>query len=165
MTRTVGRLLTVVLLGLAAPAAAVAADDATPAQTCKTEKTGIGTPTFKKTYAARSTAKAMAACRKRAVEAGGDAAKNAAKECKAERAADPEGFKARYGTHKNARNAYGRCVSSKAKAKTKARTEARVNAAKTCRKAQADDPAAFAKAWGSGKRAFGTCVSATAKEG
>ena len=38
---------------------------------------------------------------------------NAAKECKAERMADPAAFAASYGTNANARNAFGKCVSSK----------------------------------------------------
>lgn len=42
---------------------------------------------------------------------------NAAKECKAERAADPEGFKATYGSAKSkGKNALGKCVSQKVKA-------------------------------------------------
>lgn len=43
--------------------------------------------------------------------------KNAAKECKAERAADPEGFKATYGSVKSGgRNALGKCVSANVRA-------------------------------------------------
>jgi hypothetical protein len=38
--------------------------------------------------------------------------KNAAKECKAERAGDPEAFKQTYGSNKNGKNALGKCVSS-----------------------------------------------------
>jgi hypothetical protein len=41
---------------------------------------------------------------------------NAAKACKAERAADPAAFKQKYGTNKNKSNAFGKCVSQKAKA-------------------------------------------------
>ena len=50
-------------------------------------------------------------------EAKGDVAefKNAAKECKAARQADPEGFRQQYGTNHNGRNALGKCVSSKVK--------------------------------------------------
>lgn len=39
--------------------------------------------------------------------------KNAAKECKAERRADPDAFTVTYGTGKNGRNALGKCVSQK----------------------------------------------------
>jgi hypothetical protein len=38
--------------------------------------------------------------------------KNAAKGCKAERAEDPDAFKAAYGSNKNGKNALGKCVSS-----------------------------------------------------
>lgn len=38
---------------------------------------------------------------------------SAAKSCKAERKADPAAFKAKYGTNKNKRNAFGKCVSAK----------------------------------------------------
>ena len=41
------------------------------------------------------------------------ATKNAAKHCAAERATDEAAFKADYGTNKNGRNAFGKCVSSK----------------------------------------------------
>jgi hypothetical protein len=41
---------------------------------------------------------------------------NAAKACKAERKADPAAFKDKYGTNKNKSNAFGKCVSKKAKA-------------------------------------------------
>src|SRR5215216_6621445 len=46
------------------------------------------------------------------------AQKNAAKECKAERAEiGAQAFADKYGTNKNGKNAYGKCVSAKAKAK------------------------------------------------
>jgi peptidoglycan/xylan/chitin deacetylase (PgdA/CDA1 family) len=41
-------------------------------------------------------------------------AKNAAQECRAERQADPAAFAEKYGTNPNKRNAFGKCVSSKA---------------------------------------------------
>lgn len=41
---------------------------------------------------------------------------NAAKACKAERKADPAAFTAKYGTNANKANAFGKCVSAKAKA-------------------------------------------------
>ncbi len=45
-----------------------------------------------------------------------DAIVSAAKQCKTERKADPAAFKAKYGTNKNKSNAFGKCVSTKAKA-------------------------------------------------
>jgi hypothetical protein len=41
--------------------------------------------------------------------------KNASKECKAARQADPVGFQQTYGSNHNGRNALGKCVSSKVK--------------------------------------------------
>ena len=41
---------------------------------------------------------------------------NAAKACKTERKADPAAFRAKYGTSKNKRNAFGKCVAKLAKA-------------------------------------------------
>jgi hypothetical protein len=41
--------------------------------------------------------------------------KNAAKECKAERAEDRDAFRDKYGSNKNGKNALGKCVSSKVK--------------------------------------------------
>jgi hypothetical protein len=108
---------------------------------------------------------------------------NAAKECKAERA-DPdfaaahEGktFAEFYGRNANGKNAYGKCVSSKAKAKRaemdaedlEEASEAR-NAAHQC-DAERDDPAfaashggeSFAEFYGTNRgdrNAFGKCVS------
>ena len=133
---------------------------------CRTEKRAMGTKLFKQTYAAKSTSKAMKACvakREPAVEA---AAKNAAKECKAERADDPDAFAEKYGTNKNGKNAYGKCVSGKTRQATDEETEARVNAAKACKAERADDPDAFAEKYGTNKNrknAFGKCVSRTAK--
>jgi hypothetical protein len=45
-----------------------------------------------------------------------NAEENAAKQCKAERKADPAAFATTYGTNKNKSNAFGKCVSQKAKA-------------------------------------------------
>lgn len=39
------------------------------------------------------------------------AVENAAKQCKAERKADPSAFATKYGTNENKRNAFGKCVS------------------------------------------------------
>src|SRR3954452_11608766 len=46
--------------------------------------------------------------------------KNAAQECREERTADPAAFQDQYGTNHNKKNAFGKCVSQKAKAKEKA---------------------------------------------
>ena len=52
---------------------------------------------------------------KSAAAPGQSADKNAAKKCKAERAANPEAFKTTYGTNANKANAFGKCVSKLSK--------------------------------------------------
>ncbi len=95
---------------------------------------------------------------------------NAAKECRAERgtsAATREAFRVRYGTNKNGRNAFGKCVSRRSKAESRQRRAAGRNAAKACKAERAElGEAAFAAKYGSGKKgknALGKCVSQTAK--
>jgi len=156
------------VLALALPAAATAAPkEPTPAElaqaACKTEKHEMGTKLFKKTYAAKSTAKAMKACIAKTVPATEDETENAAQACKAERDADPDAFAETYGTNKNKRNAYGKCVSAKAKEATEDAAHDRANAAHTCKALRKDDPAGFEQAFGTKRNAFGKCVSATAQ--
>jgi hypothetical protein len=106
-----------------------------------------------------------------------EAKTNAAKECKAER--DDAGFAAAhggktfehfYGTNKNGKNAYGKCVSAKAKQdkaeaddEDAAKQDDRVTAAKQCKAAKKSDADQFADDYGSHRNAFGKCVSRTAK--
>ena len=103
---------------------------------------------------------------------------NAAKECKAERAADATAFAELYGTNGNKRNAFGKCVSKKAKAKEHAADEQDAedaaefkNAAKECDDERGDTEAtreAFAAKYGTNenkRNAFGKCVSSKASEG
>jgi hypothetical protein len=100
--------------------------------------------------------------------------KNAAKYCKALKAASDGNFASMFGTKKNA---YGKCVSQTAK-KTAAEDEAqaekaKTNAAKEC-KTESDDAAfadshdgkTFAEFYGAGKtgkNAYGKCVSQKAQ--
>ena len=95
--------------------------------------------------------------------------KNAAKECKALRQENPTGFAEQYGDRPNA---YGKCVSSKAKANEHAADEQDAedaaefkNAAKECDALRDDDAAAFAEQYGDRPNAFGKCVSSKASEG
>jgi hypothetical protein len=155
-------------LAVAVPAAALAADEApSPVDlakaACKSEKAQMGANTFKATYAAGSVSGATKTCVAKRDGGAATDLKNAAEECKAERAADAAAFTQKYGTNKNGKNAYGKCVSGKAREKTEQETEARVNGAKTCKKLKAEDKAAFEAAYGTKKNAFGKCVSKTAK--
>jgi hypothetical protein len=114
------------------------------------------------------------------------ALKNAAKECKAERADadfpaahDGKTFQQFYGKNKNGKNAFGKCVSTKARALKAKEDEADdqdvaafKNAAKECQ-AESDDPdfagshdgKSFSDFYGTNhnhRNAFGKCVSSKA---
>src|SRR6187402_1324588 len=83
--------------------------------------------------------------------------KNAAKYCKAVRESKGvDAFQTQYGTNKNKKNAYGKCVSSTAKAKAEKREDtAETNAATSeCKKQQAADATKFAQDY----KNFGQCV-------
>ena len=99
--------------------------------------------------------------------------KNAARECRAERAAiGAANFVAKYG---NRRNAFGRCVSRRAREEERERKVALRNAAKLCKAERAQpesafraahDGKSFAEFYGTnanGRNAYGKCVSTHAK--
>jgi hypothetical protein len=104
-----------------------------------------------------------------------EARTNAAKECKTERAADAQAFADKYGTNGNKKNAYGKCVSTKAKAKKAAmdaedeqEVEEFKNAAKECASERTSmGREAFAEEYGTNsnrRNAFGRCVSKKVRE-
>jgi hypothetical protein len=159
---------------LAFPAGAVAkphpdnADKRAAKAECKTLR-GNTTATRE---AFRTLHRSFAACvRKTAVEEAQEeqtAHKNAAKECKALRQSDPAAFAEQYGDRPNA---YGKCVSSKAKEKEAEADEedeqeatAWRNAAKECKNLRETDQAAFSEQYGDRPNAFGKCVSSKARE-
>ena len=83
--------------------------------------------------------------------------KNATKYCKAVRESKGvDAFQTQYGTNKNKKNAFGKCVSSTAKAKAEKREDsAETNAATAeCKKQQAADAAKFAQDY----KNLGQCV-------
>ncbi|CAN5175003.1 hypothetical protein BH09ACT13_BH09ACT13_10050 [soil metagenome] len=88
---------------------------------------------------------------------------NAAKKCKAERAAmGAAAFAAEYGTNKNKKNAFGKCVSSTARELEEQNEHDALNAAKQCKAERAAmGAAAFAAEYGTNKNkknAFGKRV-------
>jgi len=99
---------------------------------------------------------------------------NAAKECKAERTANAAQFATDYGTGPKGRNAFGKCVSKKAKAKEHAADEQDAedaaefkNAAKECDSERTANAATFAEQYGTNENnsnAFGKCVSSKASD-
>jgi hypothetical protein len=157
------------LVALILPAAAIAQGGAVSPEelatkACKTEKSEMGAKTFKLTYAAKSVAKAKKACLAKNGVTAEEEVHNASQECRAERdSMGVDAFNELHGTNENNRNAFGKCVSEKAKAASEENTENRVSAADTCRTMRHDDAAGFTTAFGTKKNAFGKCVSQTAK--
>ncbi len=167
-------------LALALPAGAIAKPhpDKADKRAAKAECKTLRGNTDATREAFRTQFRGFAACvRKTAVEEAQEeqaAHTNAAKECKAERTADPAKFATDYGTNGNKRNAFGKCVSKKAKAKEHAADEQDAeeaaefkNAAKECDSERTADAAAFAEQYGTNennRNAFGKCVSSKASE-
>jgi hypothetical protein len=181
---------TMAVAAVPATALASSASDHSQAQKqCRSEQKSMGKATFDKTFGTSSNDKsAFGKCvshnQKQDSSDESTAQKNAAKTCKAQqndpKFADSHGgktFDQFYGTNKNGKNAFGKCVSQTAKAaasKMEAKqVKAEENAAKTC-KTQASDPKfaanhggqTFAQFYGKNKNdknAFGKCVSQNAK--
>ncbi len=164
----------VATMALLAPAAAFADDppgqEKSPAQWCKQERTKLGDAVFKQTYGTNlpSRSNAFGRCvSKKAQESKADHA-NAAKVCRAEQqdsnfAAGHGGktFDEYYGTAKNGKNAFGKCVSSKAEQAAANDSQATIKAAKQCKSERSADPVAFKSKYGKKNQAnaFGKCVS------
>ena len=155
------------VMALVLPAAALA-QEGTPSPTalatkaCKTEKSEMGTKMFKPTYARQEHREGDEGLPREAGRGRRDRAQERRQECKAEREADAGAF-ADWGTNENGRNAYGKCVSCKAKAASEEETADRVSAADTCKTHEAGRRAAFKTAFGDKRNAFGKCVSKTAR--
>jgi hypothetical protein len=94
---------------------------------------------------------------------------NAAQECRAERgstAATREAFRVKYGTNANKSNAFGKCVSRRARDEAAERVAAKTNASQECKAQEAADQAAFSAKYGknhNANNAHGKCVSQKAK--
>ena len=171
--------LSIATLGALAMASPAVAQDTTAPESVptaqeqsRTERDAVGKATFATTYgtnANKSNAFGKCVSKRDAAteEAAAEAKTNAAKECKAEQAADEAGFATTYGTGKTKSNAYGKCVSGKAKAQTaetvEEQVEARISASKSCKAERKADAVAFKAKYGGKSNAFGKCVSTTAK--
>jgi hypothetical protein len=135
-----------------------------PAATCRATRTALGTATFDKTYGKNANDKnAFGKCVSSTAKAQAQNEVSASSSCKSQQD-DPnfassnggKTFAQTYGTNADLSNAYGKCVSSTAKAKSTAQQQAVVNAARTCRSAQKSDPTGFKAKY----KSFGKCVSA-----
>jgi hypothetical protein len=74
---------------------------------CKPERAALGAGRFRAIYGAQP----VVACRRLMPDDAREAIRNAAQECRAERAADLGGFREQYGTNPSKGNAFGTCVS------------------------------------------------------
>ena len=156
---------------------------------CKNLKAQMGKRNFNATFAPRtwSARAAVRNCARKEAAAMGQARMNAAHTCKTwqagEDAAAMAAFEERFGTGETLGsvfgddpNAYGKCVSTLARAQNQERRAALVNAARTCAAARRDTAGvteAFADIegladktfsfFGTRKNAYGKCVSFVAK--
>jgi hypothetical protein len=172
-----------ILIGLSAAVALPAGAGAKPSDPdkhaaiaeCKVErgKTSASREAFKAKYHSFSRCVRQTTAEEEAEHV--TAEKNAAKACKAERAADASAFQEKYGTNANGKNAFGKCVSAKA-----AEEEAKLddadeqeaeevkNAAPECAKERTEmGSEAFAAKYGTNpnkRNAFGKCVSGKARD-
>jgi hypothetical protein len=166
-------IITATLAALLAPAAGVASAKPNKAdkREAKQECRALGGDTKATREAFKAEFHSFGACvKEKAGEAKAErkqAKRNAARDCRDERAADPTAFSAKY------RN-FGKCVSEKAKAKREEQDEAdadeaetKTNAAQECDAERSADRKAFVEKYGTNhnkKNAFGKCVSQKAHE-
>ena len=146
------------------------------ARACRDLRASLGVDLFRQTYgtAASNRLNAFGRCVSQWTRSEHRSRVSAQSACSAERS-DPnfaashesKTFAQYYGLGKKGANAFGRCVSSKAKASSLEKRELTVNAARTCKTERGTlGQAAFRSKYGAGARdrnAFGKCVSALAK--
>lgn len=137
---------------------------------CAQEKKALGKETFEELYGKPS----MPNCKAANAATINTAVKNASQECKAERAElGAEAFANKYGSNKNKKNAFGKCVSRKATPAVNGEAKKRINAARACKAEQQDpnfaathDGKTFGEFYGTNPNdanAFGKCVSSKAE--
>jgi hypothetical protein len=146
-----------------------AKNGATAASQCRAERDADAAAFASKYGTGKKHANAFGRCVSRLERAGQGDDQNAAQQCKAEQA-DPtflvghggKTFADFYGRNADRSDAYGRCVSTKAKAAADERQQATLNAAQTCKGERAANPPAFRAKYGKNtdkSDAFGRCVS------
>ena len=164
--------LLAVLMFVAVPAAL--AEDSPgpstqPSALCKQQRNAIGMAAFKLLYGSNN---AYGKCVSKAASAASQSTTNASKLCAAERADatfaashDGKTFAQFYGSGPNGRNAFGKCVSSKAQTLVQEQQQDTIAAAKACRTERNSMGAtAFTAKYGGRSNAFGKCVSKTAHQ-
>jgi hypothetical protein len=168
-------LFIIAALTVLAPAALAAeggSQSTSPAQACKNELTTLGAANFKSLYAPNGN-NAMGKCVSKHQQSAAANRTNAAKTCQAEQDQSADTFKAAhdgktfgefYGNNENDKNAYGKCVSSKASKADAQQEAALLKAAKTCKAERDANRTAFVATYGGkASSAFGKCVSTKSK--
>jgi hypothetical protein len=189
--------MAVAVAGTASAEAPNRADFKNAAKYCKALRTSSGSPeafaeavravtSARKVTVKNAYGKCVSSQAKSEVKDDQQALSTAKSDCKAEQAQPDEEFSSTtghdgktfaqfYGTNKNGRNAYGKCVSQHARAEENQADQENkneVNAAKECKaeKAQSDEDfglthggMTFTQTYGTSRNAFGKCVSSKAK--
>jgi Cu2+-containing amine oxidase len=140
--------------GLAKKAAAAA---------CRAERDALGRAGFAAAYQRPAVRNCLRAHAADALES----VRNAAQECRAEREADADAFREKYGSNAGKRNAFGKCVARKVRAEMAEEAEETANAAQECKAERKADPDAFREKYGTNRNkrnAFGKCVSSQRSE-
>jgi hypothetical protein len=165
-------------VALAVPAMAMATSSSARSaaeKQCRTEQRQMGSATFKAAYATNTNkSNAFGKCvSHRTSENTADqnsAQTSAEQQCRAAQSTDSAGFSTKYGTGKNGKNAFGKCVSQTAHSMGSqtetTQVSAENNAAKQCRAEETSNSAAFKTKYATGKStssAFGKCVSEKAR--
>jgi len=152
-----------------APVAAFAAP--TPAQQaskdCASLRAKMGVTPFVQAFGNAGTSNAFGKCVSKLAQQNEQEHSNAAAQCRTERSGGATAFAGKYGTGPNHKNAFGNCVSMKAKVAASARVEATINAATSCWTERKADLAAFKAHYGTNankSNAFGKCVSGKVKQ-
>jgi hypothetical protein len=139
-----------------------------PARFCRAQRDGMGEQAFADLYGKNGNKRnAFGKCVSKAARSMHENFVNASQQCRAEQA-DPtfaaghggKTFTQHYGTNANGSNAFGMCVSTKAKQQNAREQQATVSAGKQCRaeRKQLGEPA-FRKKYGT----FGACVAQKSK--
>jgi len=138
-----------------------------PAQSCRAQRTLMTASVFSSTYGANANDKnAFGKCVSKTASAQSQNEVAASNVCKAEQGDSTfasthsnQTFDAVYGTNADKSNAFGKCVSSKAKSTSATQQAATVRAAKACATELKAGASAFKTKYGT----FGRCVSQKAK--
>ena len=144
-----------------------------PARTCRAARTAMTAGPFALLYGTNAShSNAFGKCVSKLARAQAPTLSNAAKACSAEQsdatflaAHGGKSFAQFYGTNADLSNAFGQCVSQKAKAAAQESQQATVNGAKACYADRTSNRAAFDQKYGTGRNAFGKCVSSKASTG